>query len=144
MERGIAMDRRVFRHSLIFCVVLSVGATSLAYGQDGKSSRRRLKQSDTLLSQLIEANIIATHAFQVLLAKKSGKGDPNCFGPGKLSDSELDALVAHQAKLLKSNVAAVNAWVRGAPSDFDPAQDLNPILASGLMIPVNAPVNVYD
>src|SRR6185503_18707847 len=47
-------------------------------------------------------------------------------------------------KLLKSNTPAVNAWVRGGKSDFDPALDLNPILNAGLAVPANAPVNIFD
>ena len=43
---------------------------------------------------LVEANVIGTHAFQILLAKKSGKGDPSCFGPAKFSEAELEVLVA--------------------------------------------------
>jgi hypothetical protein len=105
---------------------------------------RKQKTSDTRLLQLVEANIIATHAYQVLLAKQSGKGDPACYGSGKLSDRELETLVEHQAKLLKSNMPAVNAWVRGAESDFDPALDLKAILSSGLAVPSNTPVNIFN
>src|SRR6185295_13878692 len=90
-----------------------------------------------------EANVIAVHAYQILLARKSGKGDPTCYSPGNPSDSELEALVEHQAKLLKSDMSAVNAWVNGAKSSFDPALDLNPILSSGLAVPKSAPVNIF-
>jgi hypothetical protein len=138
------MNSRVLPRLLIFYVVLSAATASSVYGQNGKSSGRKQKQSDTRLSQLIEANVIATHAYQVLLAKKSGKGDPNCYGSGKLSASDLEALVEHQAKLLKSNMPAVNAWARGAQSNFDPAQDLEPILSSGLTTPATAPINIFD
>jgi hypothetical protein len=107
------------------------------------SSPPRSQQNARLL-QLVEGNIIGTHAFQVLLAKKSGKGDPNCFGPGKLSDNDLDTLVAHQARLLKSDMNALNAWVRGAKSNFDPNLDLVSLLTSGLAPAANTPVNVFD
>lgn len=100
-------------------------------------------ESQSRLAQLIEANVIATHAYQVLLAKKS-KGDPACFGPGQLTDSDLEVLVEHQAKLLKSPMTEVNAWVRGAHSTFDPAKDLQPILSSGLSVSRSAPVNIFD
>ncbi len=73
------------------------------------------------LAQLVEANVIAVHAYQVLLAKKSGKGDPVCYSPGKLSDRELEALSEHQERLLKSDLGAVKAWVGGAKSNFDSA-----------------------
>ena len=136
------MDRRVSLRLLI-SLALSIGAAASVYGQHMSAPGRKQKVSDTRLSQLIEANIIATHAYQVMLAKKSGKGDPACYGSGKLSDRELETLVEHQAKLLKSKAPAVNAWVRGAISDFDPALDLKPILSSGLAVPANAPVNIF-
>src|SRR6267143_3755302 len=139
------MHSRVLLRVLNFFVVLSVGAAFSVCGQSGTPSGPTKKESTaSRLAQLVEANVIATHAYQVLLTKKSGKGDPNCYGSGKLSDSELEALVEHQAKLLKSNMPAVNAWVRGAQSSFDAAQDLEPILSSGLTAPATAPINIFD
>jgi hypothetical protein len=138
------MDSRVLLRLLVFSLMLGVGTAPSVYGQNGTVPGRKQKQNNTRLSQLVEANVIATHAYQVLLAKKSGKGDPDCYESGKLSDIELEALVEHQAKLLKSNMPAVNAWVRAAKSDFDPARDLEPILSSGLTVPANSPVNVFD
>lgn len=138
------MDSRVLVRLLIFSVVLSVGAPVSVYSQNGTLSESTKKESSIFrLSQLVEANVIATHAYQVLLAQKSGKGDPNCFGSGKLSHSELEALVEHQAKLLKSNLPALNAWARGAQSNFDLAQDLGPILSSGLPVPATTPINIF-
>jgi hypothetical protein len=95
------------------------------------------------LAQLVEANVIAVHAYQVMLAKKSGKGDTVCYGPGKLSAAELEALAEHQGKLLKSDLSAVRTWVSGRPSNFDSTQDLQPILKSGLIVPPTTPVNVF-
>jgi len=137
------MVTRVFLRLLVF-LALSVGAAAVVSGQHFTTPDRKQTTRDSRLSQLIEANIIATHAYQVLLEKKSGKGDPTCFGSGKLSDRELESLVEHQSRLLKSNTATVNAWVRGAQSDFDPSLDLNPILTSGLAVPPNAPVNIFN
>ena len=139
------MNSRLLLRLLVFYLMLSVGCISSICGQSAKPSGPSKKESRTTrLSQLVEANIIATHAYQVLLEKKSDKGDPACYGSGRLSDRELEALVVHQAKLLKSNMPAVNAWVRGVKSDFDPALDLKPILSSGLAVPANAPVNIFD
>ena len=138
------MKSRVSRRLRIVCVVLSIGAATLASGLSGSSSSRVQRQGGNRLSQLVEANIIATHAYQVMLAKKSGKGSEACFGSGKLSEAELEGLVEHQSRLLKSNMTDVNAWVRGARSNFDPARDLSPILSSGLSVPENAPVNIFD
>jgi hypothetical protein len=95
------------------------------------------------LAQLVEANVIAVHAFQVLLAKTSGKGDKSCFSPGDLSDVQLNALSEHQTNLLKSDLNAVRGWVKGSQSSFDPAKDLEPILKSGLKVPDKTPVNVF-
>jgi len=79
---------------------------------------------DARLAHLVEANVIAVHAYQVLLAKSSGKGDMSCFSPGKLSGAELKALSEHQARLLKSDLNSVRAWLKGATTNFDPSQDL--------------------
>src|SRR6185369_6405951 len=98
--------------------------------------------SEIRLAQLVEANITAVHAFQVLLAKTSGKGQA-CFSAGNLSDAELHALSEHQAKLLKSDSKQLRAWVEGHASNFNPSEDLQPILSSGLKIPDNAPVNTF-
>jgi hypothetical protein len=95
------------------------------------------------LAQLVEANVIATHAHQILLARKSGKGDAACFEPGGLSEEELRALVTHQSGLLMGKVGEVGAWARGGRSAFDPSRDLEPILRSGLTVPAAAPVNVF-
>src|ERR1043165_1122031 len=85
---------------------------------------------DARMAQLVEANIIAVHAFQVLLAKSSGKGQA-CFSAGNLSDAELNALSEHQAKLLKTDSKQVRLWAEGRESTFNPADDLEPILSSG-------------
>jgi hypothetical protein len=136
------MHSRLLLRLLIPCVV---GAAFSVYGQNRTLSDQTKKESNaSRLSQLVEANIIAVHAYQVILSKKSGKGDTSCYNPGTLSDSELEALVEHQSKLLQSNMPAVNEWVRGAKSDFDPARDLEPILSSGLTVPANAPLNIFN
>ena len=38
------------------------------------------------LEQLVEANVLGTHAFQVALARREGRGDPACYSPGALTD----------------------------------------------------------
>jgi len=94
------------------------------------------------LAKLVEANVIAVHAFQVLLAKSSGKGQ-KCFAANTVSDTELNALSEHQAKLLKTDLKQLRLWVNGLESTFNPEQDLQPILLTELRIPDNAPVNVF-
>src|SRR3712207_1915509 len=106
-------------------VLVGACLTFQAQAQVGGEGRRG---AASRLAQLVEANVIATHAHQVLLAGKSGKGDAACFAPGGLSDEALQALVTHQSNLLKSNVGEVGAWARGGRSAFDPSRDLEPIL----------------
>jgi len=95
------------------------------------------------LEQLVEANVLGVHAFQVRLARESGKGDPACWAPGPLSDGALGSLVDHQTALLAEDVAGVRAWADGHNSSFDPAKDLEPLLRSGLSLAETLPVNVY-
>jgi hypothetical protein len=102
----------------------------------------RTDMAETRLAQLVEANIIAVHAFQVLLAKSSGKGQA-CFSTGNLSDQAVNALSEHQAKLLKTDSKQLRLWLQGRESTFNPSEDLQPILNSGLKIPDKAPVNVF-
>ncbi len=106
-------------------------------------SSQEERPGDSRLAQLVEANVIAVHAYQVLLAKTSGKGDQTCFSSGDLSDAQLRELSEHQAKLLKSDLTEVRGWIKGTKSQFDPTQDLQPILASRLTIPATVPVNVF-
>ena len=77
--------------------------------------------SHSRLEQLVEANILGTHAFQVALAKKEGKGDPTCYAAGTLADAQLAALETHQAALMKADLKAVRAWSEGKPSAFTSA-----------------------
>src|SRR5262249_3536219 len=87
--------------------------------------------------------IAGVHAYQVLLARKEGKGDPACWPREAPLDAALEALVAHQTSLLAENVAAVKAWAAGETSSFDPAKDLVPPLNAGLPMPDTLPVNVF-
>ena len=127
----------------IILLMFSLVPSSLAIGRSAPQKKALTQESVGRLAQLVEANVIAVHAFQVLLAKASGKGDPVCYSPGKLSDAELEGLSEHQAKLLSSDLKAVAAWAHGEKSAFDPARDLEPILAAGLKAPDNAPVNIF-
>src|ERR1043165_4849327 len=122
---------------------LAVLAVLLAFAMiHSPQAQKRKDTSEARLAQLVEANVIAVHAFQVMLAKTSGKGQ-TCFATGDLSDAALNALSEHQANLLKSDLKQINSWVNGRQSTFDPSKDLEPILNSGLKIPANAPVNIF-
>ncbi|HEX7317587.1 MAG TPA: hypothetical protein VF297_27040 [Pyrinomonadaceae bacterium] len=132
--------RLAIRRLMLVCV-----AACLAFQAQAKPSASDKRRGlASRVAQLVEANVIATHAYQILLAKKSGKGDASCFAQGSFSDEQLRALVTHQGNLLKSKVEEVNAWTRGNKTSFDPSKDLEPILKSGLTVPVAAPVNAFN
>jgi hypothetical protein len=95
------------------------------------------------LAQLVEANIVAVHAYQILLAKKQSNVDAGCWPVQDWQSGELEALVAHQTSLLADPMAA-KRWALGAPSSFDPAKDLQPLLAPKLPMSANLPVNVFS
>ncbi len=99
--------------------------------------------SQTRLEQLVDANILGTHAFQIALAKKQGKGDATCYAGSTLTDAQLAALETHQSALMKADLKAVRAWSEGKPSAFDPKANLEPLLASGLTLADTLPVNVF-
>src|SRR6476660_6549420 len=129
---------------IIILLLFSLSFASLGLSQKPPQHRPVAKQeSARRLAQLVEANVIAVHAFQILLAKTSGKGDPTCYSQGKLSQADLESLSNHQASLLKSHLQEVKAWASGAQSSFDPNQDLEPILSSGITVPAKAPVNIF-
>src|SRR2546430_3592901 len=66
-------------------------------------------QSNLVCRLLLEKK--KRHAFHVVVAKKSGQSDQVCYLPIRPSDSELAALVHHQAVLLTSVLVAVKTWV---------------------------------
>lgn len=112
-------------------------------GAFGMASDLAAEDASGRLDQLVEANIIGVHAFQVQLARKDGKGDPACYAPGTLKQADFEALEAHQAALLASDPALVRAWAENQPSAFDPRKDLEPLLKSGLPLSEALPVNVF-
>lgn len=95
------------------------------------------------LERIVQANVKAVHAYQVLLARKEGKGDPRCYPREAPSDEALKTLVSHQDALLATDPAAIRAWTEGLPSSFDPAKDLEPLLAAELPLADGLPVNVF-
>lgn len=133
----LAGCRLALRRLTLVCV--TAGLAVQAHAQSGGSRHVTASRA----AQLVEANVIATHAYQILLAEKSGKGDAACFARGGMSDEELQTLVTHQSNLLKNKVEDVKSWARGGRSSFDPSKDLEPILESGLTVAASAPVNVF-
>ncbi|MGD0092267.1 MAG: hypothetical protein ABSE73_20315 [Planctomycetota bacterium] len=102
-----------------------------------------MSAQDANPGKLVDANLVATHAYQVLLAQKAaGKVEENCWSDGGLPARELEALVAHQKALLSTPLEELKTWASGADSTFDPAKDLNPLLECALRpadprLPVN-------
>jgi hypothetical protein len=121
-------------------VLLAAGCGTLALGQTRTPDISAL--GPARLEQLVEANIVAVHAYQVLVARKQQNVDPACWPANDPKDADLEGLVAHQTSLL-STAAAARAWSLGAPSAFDPAKDLQPLLAARLPRLANLPVNVF-
>jgi photosystem II stability/assembly factor-like uncharacterized protein len=95
------------------------------------------------LERLALANVKAVHAYQVLLARKEGKGAPRCYPRDAPSDEALKALVAHQDALLAEDPEAIRAWTEGLATSFDPGKDLEPLLAAELELPDELPVNTF-
>jgi hypothetical protein len=93
--------------------------------------------------QLVDANIAAVHAYQLLLARKQGNIDATCWPLQSPHDSKLQTLVAHQTALLAEPVANVKAWAQGQPSTFNPSTDLQPLLAADLRMSSSLPVVVF-
>ena len=122
-------------------------ACALIFGLTLSPVRARSELGDTpgeaRLEQLVEANIIAVHAYQVLLARKQGDIDFTCWPAQVPSDAELQALVAHQTSLLAAPVAAIKAWAQGEASSLDPSTDLDPLLAAKFVMSPALPVNVF-
>ena len=99
--------------------------------------------TESRLEQLAEANIIGVHAYQIELSRRQGNIDTTCWPQQTPSDSQLQALVAHQASLLATPVESVKAWAQGDNSSFNPQTDLNPLLNSGLALNPALPVSVF-
>ena len=124
------------------CALLAIAMLRVAPGLVQGKVPPSAAPGPARLEQLVEANIVAVHAYQILLARKQPNVDPACWAAKNMSESQLEALVAHQASLLSSPTAA-RAWALGAPSAFDPTRDLQPLLGFDLPMPGNLPVNLF-
>jgi hypothetical protein len=126
----------------VLCAVLLAGIVSKVAASAQEKVSSPPTPGPARLEQLVEANIVAVHAYQILLARKQSNMDPACWPAHDPKEPDLQALVAHQTSLL-SSPAAAKRWALGAPSTFDPAKDLQPLLAARLPMPANLPVNVF-
>ncbi len=137
------MALKTLRSSGFAAFLICAGLPSDAPGQFASRRGESFQiSSDTRAAQLIQAHIMATHAYQVLLARKTAKGSSDCYSPGGVSESDLLKIVEHQRKLLADDRAAIKEWTQGRRSSFKPSRDLEPILSSPLKVPQGAPVNV--
>jgi hypothetical protein len=131
--------KNCFQRTLL-CLLIATQFATLLLSQ--QKTIRETPPGPARLAQLVEGNIVGVHAYQVLLARKEKNMDPACWPPSDPKDADLEALVAHQTSLLSSPSAA-RAWALGAPSPFDPAKDLQPLLSARLPMPENLPVNLF-
>lgn len=120
---------------LTLCIMIAKAATPATPTAKHTALSRR--------AQLVEANIVAVDAYQILLARDSGKGSEVCYPRTSPDSATLKALVAHQKSLLAEPSAQVVQWADGKPSTFHPGKDLEPLLHSGLALPADLPVNVF-
>ncbi|MBS1822322.1 MAG: hypothetical protein JST61_10160 [Acidobacteria bacterium] len=108
------------------------GAASLA--KEAASTRR---------AELVEANIVAVQAYQIILARKAGMVSNNCYPAVSPDTATLEALVKHQQSLLAEPRKEVVRWADGKSSSFDPANDLHPLLDARLRLSLSLPVNIF-
>ena len=119
------------------CMASSVEAKGFVSGASGKRARSRR-------AELVEANIIAVQAYQILLARKAGGAALNACYPATLPDTAtLESLVKHQQSLLAEPTGEVVRWADAQSSPFDPARDLQPLLDAKLTLSESLPVNVF-
>src|SRR5665213_4323232 len=93
--KTLPVQKRSAVFALVFLVIVcGVGAKSLHAFVSSKapSSSRR--------AQLVEANIIAVHAYQIILARQSNTGSDECYPRTSPDTATLQDLVKHQQSLL--------------------------------------------
>jgi hypothetical protein len=125
-------------------IVLMAAVAGVLFASSSLAQEQNVGRQDVGRMKIIDANIVATHAYQVLLAQKAGKKlEGGCWVDAGLSKEQLQALVDHQKALLATPVEEIQAWVAGRDSKFDPTRDLQPILDSRLRASADTlPVNV--
>jgi hypothetical protein len=113
---------------------------------EAKSPASNAVDKQTPLSrraQLVEANIIAVHAYQIILARKAGNASSVCYPETSPDTAILQDLVNHQQSLLAQPTEQVARWADSMQGSFDPAKDLQPLLAAKLTLSPELPVNVF-
>jgi len=131
------MKKAGFAALVAACAAALVGC---AFG--GNEQMKDAKAAESRIAQIVEANVNATHAYQVLMYRKSSKGDAACWADKGATDETLAALVEHQKALVSGEPKEIRAWADGAESSFDPSKDLEPMLAGKSKSTDALPVNV--
>jgi len=132
------------RLSVFLSLAITLGVTTIACAAEGgKDLMAKKDVRETRLEELARANIIGVHAYQVILAEKSGRGDKSCYAAGALDTAGLEALVAHQQSLLADDTVEIDKWAGSGESAFDPEKDLAPLIAAPLALSDRLPVNVF-
>ncbi len=126
-------------------IVLALACLTIASAAEAKSSDTSPSAKQTTQSrrtQLVEANIIAVQAYQIILSRQAGDAPSTCY-PGTPDTAALQNLVKHQESLLAEPAAQVVKWADSEQSAFDPAKDMEPLLHAGLTLSPELPVNVF-
>jgi len=116
------------------CLLILPGGQAASPGRKSAVSSRR--------AQLVEANIIAVHAYQIILARKAGKTNA-CYSAASPDTAILQQLVNHQQSLLAEPTGQVARWADAKQTSFSPAKDLQPLLDARLTLSSDLPVNVF-
>jgi len=116
------------------CLLLLPGARGASSAHKSVVHARR--------AQLVEANIIAVHAYQIILARNAGKSNP-CYPAASPDTAILQQLVAHQQSLLAEPAEQVVRWADSKQTSFSPAKDLQPLLDARLTLSPDLPVSVF-
>ena len=122
--------------------IICLSAASTVAAKPLNSSSRDKQASISRRAQLVEANIIAVQAYQIMLARNAGIANA-CYPASSPDIATLQQLIAHQKSLLAEPSAPVVQWANKAHSTFDPAKDLQPLLHANLTLSPDLPVNVF-
>jgi hypothetical protein len=146
MHRENRMQSAVMEHSLRYIAVLAIACLSVAPAMEAKSLKPPSldkQPNPSRRAQLVEANIFAVHAYQIILARQEGKATNACYPDASPDTPLLQDLVKHQQSLLAEPTEQVARWADSIPSSFDPSKDLQPLLHAKLTLSPDLPVNVF-
>ena len=147
MSRQSRIENAVINHALRYLgVVLAIACLLIAPRVEANYPKPFVpnKQANSSRrAQLVEANIIAVQAYQIILARSTGGASNACYPETSPDTATLQDLVKHQQSLLAEPSEQVARWADSMQSSFDPAKDLQPLLQSKLTLSPDLPVNVF-